>query len=90
MAVTITKKTIAEKLAAYVHHEITLAELVEWSKRPLMDGEVDERDAAVISSVLARLGVSDVRVFGLAWDDCQDLLGKLGFASRVQVVAARQ
>ena len=90
MAVTITKKTIAEKLAAYVHHEITLAELVGWSKRTLMDGEVDERDAAVISSVLARLGVSDVRVFGLAWDDCQDLLDKLGFASFVQFVDALQ
>jgi cobyrinic acid a,c-diamide synthase len=82
----ITKKTVAEKIAAYLHHEITLAQLVDWAERAL-EGELAEADASTISSVLARLGVADVRAFGLAWEDCEELLGKLGFAPRVEVVA---
>ncbi len=85
---TITKQTVADQIAAYLHHEITLAQLVDWSERALMTGELAESEAATISSVIARLGVADVRVFGLAWEDCEALLRKLGFAPRVEVVAA--
>jgi hypothetical protein len=85
---TITKQTVADQIAAYLHHEITLAQLVDWSERILMDGELAERDAKTIAAVVARLGVADVRAFGLAWEDCEELLCKLGFSPRVEVVAA--
>jgi hypothetical protein len=85
---TITKKTVADKIAAYLHHEMTLAQLVDWSENVLMDGELADRDAGTISSVVARLGVADVRAFGLAWEDCEELLHQLGFSPRVEVVAA--
>ena len=83
----ITKQTVAGQIAAYLHHETTLAQLVDWSERALMEGEFDEHDAATLSQVVARLGVADMRAFGLAWDDCEELLRKLGFAPRVDVVA---
>jgi len=85
---TITKQTVADKIAAYLHHEMTLAQLVDWAERALMDGDFSERDSKMLSSVIARLGVADVRAFGLAWDDCEELLHKLGFSPRVEVVAA--
>jgi len=85
---TITKQTVADKIAAYLHHEMTLAQLVDWAEDAMMDGELAARDAKTLSSVVARLGVADVRAFGLAWDDCEELLHKLGFSSRVEVVAA--
>jgi hypothetical protein len=85
---TITKQTVADKIAAYLHHEITPAQLVDWAERALMDGEFAESDAGTISAVVARLGVADVRAFGLAWEDCEALLRQLGFSSRVEVVAA--
>jgi len=53
-----------------------------------MDGELANGDAGAISSVLARLGVADVRVFGLTWEDCEELLHQLGSSPRVEVVAA--
>jgi cobyrinic acid a,c-diamide synthase len=84
---TITKHVVADQIAAYLHHEITLAQLVDWSERALMDGEFAEDDAATLSQVVSRLGVADVRAFGLAWDDCEEMLRKLGFAPRVEVVA---
>ena len=85
---TITKQTVVEQIAAYLHHDITLDQLVDWSERALMDGDLDDRDVETLSLVLARIGVADVRAFGLAWEDCEELLGKLGFAPRVEVVAA--
>ena len=84
----ISKQTVAEKLAGYLHHELTLAQLVDWAENALMDGDVEDRDVEVISTVLARLGVADVRAFGLTWEDCEDLLQRLGFTPRVEVVAA--
>ena len=85
---TITKQTVADKIAAYLHHEMTLAQLVDWAEIALMDGELADRDVQTLSSVIARLGLADVRAFGLAWDDCEELLHKLGFSPRVEVVAA--
>ncbi len=85
---TITKQTVADQIAAFLHHELTLAQLVDWSENALMDGELAEGDEPAISSVIARLGVADVRAFGLAWEDCEELLHKLGFSPRVEVVAA--
>jgi hypothetical protein len=85
---TITKQIVADKIAAYLHHEMTLAQLVDWAENALMDGELAQGDAKVLSSVIARLGVADVRAFGLAWDDCEELLHRLGFSPRVEVVVA--
>ncbi len=85
---TITKQTVADQIAAYLHHEMTLAQLVDWAEHALMDGELAEPDAPTLSSVIARLGVADVRAFGLAWNDCEELLQKLDFSPRVEVVAA--
>jgi hypothetical protein len=85
---TITKQSVAGQIAAYLHHEITPAQLVDWAERALMDGEFAECDAGTISSVVARLGVADVRTFGLTWDDCEQLLHQLGFSPRVEVVPA--
>lgn len=85
---TITKQTVADKIVAYLHHEITLAQLVDWSERVMMDAEFAEQDAATLSMVIAHLGVADVRAFGLAWEDCEALLRKLGFSPRIEVVSA--
>jgi len=86
--VTITKQTVADQIAAYLHHDLTLAQLVDWSEKALLDCELEERDAETLSAVVARLGVADVRAFGLAWEDCESLLHDLGFAPKIEVVAA--
>ena len=83
----ITNKTIADKIAAYLHHEITLAELVDWSEQALMDAELTGSEVETLSSVIARLGVADVRAFGLTWEDCEELLRRLGFIPHIEIVA---
>ena len=42
---TITKQTVADQIAAYLHHEMTLAQLVDWAENAMTDGELSERDA---------------------------------------------
>ena len=84
----ITKTIVADKIAAYLHHDITLAQLVDWAERAMMEDEFDDIGLSAIRSAVSRLGVADVRAFGLAWDDCEELLRELGFAARVNIVTA--
>jgi len=46
---------VAGKIAAYLHGEISLAQLVDWAESAIQDGESDERDIDVLRSVVARL-----------------------------------
>ena len=85
---TITKQTVADKIAAYLRHEISLADLVDWAERAMMDGEFAEDEVRTLSAVISRIGVADVRTFGLTWEDCEQLLAQLGYTARVDIVAA--
>lgn len=84
----ITKQTVAEKIADYLRHGIMLEQLVDWAESALLDGEFDERDAQTLRDVIARLGVADVRAFGLTWDDCEQALAQLGYSVRVDIAAS--
>jgi hypothetical protein len=84
----VTKRVVADKIAAYLRHTITLVDLVDWAERALMEADFAENDAVTLSRVVARLGVADVRAFGLTWEDCEQLLDQLGFTARVEIVAA--
>lgn len=84
----VTKQAVAETFAAYLQHRVALPQLVDWAENAMMDGEFEDKDAAAITAVVSRLGVADVRAFGLTWADCEELLAKLGFSARVEIVAA--
>lgn len=84
----ITRETVAQRIMAYLHHEITLESLVDWAETALMEGEFEESDAEIIRPAIARLGVADVRAFGLTWEDCEQLLASLGFTVHIEITAA--
>ena len=84
----ITKKIVADQIAAYLHHDITLAQLVDWAEREMMEDEFEENGMPAIRSAISRLGVADVRAFGLTWEECEGLLSELGFSARISIVAA--
>lgn len=52
-----------------------------------MGGECEARRRRLLREVWARLGVADIRAFGLNWEDCKERLRKLGFAVEVMVRA---
>jgi hypothetical protein len=85
----ITRDTVAARLRDYLQHRTTRMALVDWAERAMMDEEFDERDLDTIRDVMSRLGLADVREFGLTWEDCESFLSRLGYQARVDVVQAR-
>ena len=84
----ITKTIVADKIASYLHHDITLAQLVDWAERAMLEDEFDDNGLPAIRAAVSRLGVADVRAFGLTWEDCEELLRQLGYSARVSIVTA--
>ena len=87
MSQVITRQLAADKLAAYLQHDLSLADLVDWAESAMMDAELERQHFSAIRDVVARLGLADVRAFGLTWEDCEELLKRLGYAAHVQIMA---
>jgi len=83
----VTRESVAEKLGAYLRHDLTLAALVDWAESALMKDDIDPAHLTAIRDVVARIGAADVRTFGLAWEDCEQLLSQLGYSAQVNIVA---
>ena len=83
----ITRQTVADKLTAYLHHECSLSNFVTWAESALMEGEFDSNHFSDVRDVVAKLGLADVRAFGLTWDDCEQLLRRLGYSARIHIEA---
>jgi len=85
----ITKKILASRLTHYLKREISLAELVNWAERTMMDEDFEERGFEVVRNITSRLGLADVRAFGLTWEDCERHLSRLGYRAKVEVIPTR-
>jgi hypothetical protein len=81
----ITRQDVAQKLIDYLQHRIALSELVDWAETALMEADLAESDREVLRDILARLGLADVRAFGLSWEDCEGFLKRLGYRVHLQV-----
>ena len=82
----VTKELTRDKILAYLNHDISLAELVDWAENSLFEDELEAQDAELLRNIVARLGVADVREFGLSWDDCSDVLAQLGYQAQVKAI----
>ena len=84
----ITHETIVEHLRTYLNGQSSLAEVVSWAEDSLAEADFDERDFNLIRDVVARIGLADVRTFGLNWDDVTQMLSRLGYRTRVEFESA--
>jgi hypothetical protein len=84
----ITRDVLASQIRDYLQHRMTRAALVDWAERAMMEEEFEERDLDAIRDVTSRLGVADVREFGLTWEDCEGYLSRLGYRTTVDLVQA--
>ena len=85
----ITKKILVDKLIQYINRQIDLAALVSWSEDMIQEADLEDKDHPLLRDILSRIGLADVREFGLSWDDCYDYLHKLGFDVKIQLLEAR-
>jgi len=53
-----------------------------------MDEEFDNQDFETIREITGRLGLADVREFGLTWEEFEGYLSRLGYRAKVDVVQA--
>jgi len=86
MSELITREVVAEQLTAYLNRRISLTKLADWAEDTLCEGELDEQDSELLRDILARVGLADVREFGLSWDDCYTFLFQLGYTVQVKML----
>jgi hypothetical protein len=83
----ITKKLIANKLLAYLQHQMSLSDLVDWTEQSLLDSSYEDDETHTIRNTLSHLGLADVKAFGLEWRDCEAMIENLGFKLEVKALA---
>jgi hypothetical protein len=84
----LTRQVAAQKLSGYLQHKMTAAQLVDWAETAMMDEELEETHCELLRDVISRIGLADVRAFGLTWEDCEDMLSRLGYKVSVTVAEA--
>jgi hypothetical protein len=83
----ITKKIIADKLLAYLQHQLLLEDLVNWAEQALIESSYEDDKFHTIRNALSQLGLADVKAFGLEWKDCEAIMQKLGYKLEVNALA---
>ncbi len=51
----------------------------------MMEADFEEQDFEILRGIVSRVGLADVRAFGMTWEDCQDFLSRLGYLVSVTV-----
>jgi len=81
----ITRQNVSQKLIDYLYHRITLAELVDWAESVMMEADFEEQNIEMLREIVSRMGLADVRAFGISWEDCEGFLSRLGYQVSIQV-----
>lgn len=84
----ITKENIAHHILAYLQHKITLTELVDWAENAVQEDEFEPNNETLLMQILGSLGLSDVKTFGLTWEDCENIMKRLGYEIKVEASLA--
>ena len=82
------QKQVAQKLIDYLYHRMTVAELVNWAEFAMMEADFEGQDFEMLQDIVSRLGLADVKAFGIMWEDCEDFLSRLGYRVSVTVSEA--
>lgn len=81
----LTRQNIAHKLIDYLFHRITLTELVNWAETSMMEADFEENDYETLRDITSRLGLADVKAFGISWEDVENFLQQLGYRVDMKV-----
>jgi hypothetical protein len=81
----ITRRDVAEKVEGYLRSRVSLDTLVDWAEHAIMEEGFDPGKGCDLRDAIARLGIADVREFGLTIEDCRALLRRIGYQLDVQL-----
>ena len=81
----ITRQKVAQVLIDYLHRDIALSEMVDWAESVMMEADFERHDLEVLRDIVGRIGLADVRAFGMTWEDCEGFLSQLGYQVRIEI-----
>lgn len=84
----IANQDVVRRLTDYLNHRVSLSELVDWAEQAMMDEDFVGEDWETVRDIVARIGLADVRAFGLTWEDCEQALLELGYRTEVLISQA--
>jgi hypothetical protein len=85
----VTRQTVSDQLLAYLNHERTLEELVDWAENTFIDDVLEpDADVELLNDILGYLAATDSAQFPLTWELCADFMDRLGTPVRVVPVVA--
>jgi hypothetical protein len=84
----VSRQRVAQKIIDYLYHRITLSDLVDWAESAMMEADFEERDVELLRDIIGRIGLADVRAFGMTWEDWEDFLSRLGYRISITVSEA--
>ena len=85
----ISRETLAGWLRDYLQYRITRANLVDRAEHAMLHSQFEENGFDTIRDITARLGLADVRQFGLTWEECADHFSRLGYRLKVDIIRTR-
>ena len=50
-----------------------------------MDGDFEEHNYEILRDIAGRLGIADVKTFGITWEECERCINQLGYSVKIQV-----
>ncbi len=54
-----------------------------------MEADFEEKDFEIVREIVSRVGLADVKAFGMTWEDCEDFLSRLGCRISIKVSETR-
>ena len=84
----LNRQIVAQHLGDYLKGQTSLAALVGWAEKAIMEGDLEPGSEKLLMQLLGRIAAADVKEFGLLWEDCEDIMQQLGFVIKVDVLKA--
>lgn len=79
-----TREMVKQALLAYLNEKWTLAELVDWAEKALVDGGfAPDEDIRLLRDIVAYLAAANSSAFPLTWEHCTQFMRQLGSPVRV-------
>ena len=54
----------------------------------MLEADFPPGEEEILADIVGRLGLADVKSFGLTWEDCREMFRSLGVSAKVDLVAA--
>ena len=81
--IKISRKDVAKKIIDFLQHRITINELVDWAENMMLEADFEEENFETIRDIISKLGLADVKAFGLTWEDSDSFLQRLGYQAQI-------